>query len=216
MEFDTNKYKVWTWKHPLMLHWILNPGLAINELLLGQRVPKVSLIEKNNNKSLAEKSFVPCPHCHTIHAGLKWTPQNKTAFGNWFGLYCDACGGIIPCLRNLTSAVLLGVTFPVWIWFVKRWKAKWLQMQKQKFSKPLMLTRPAYNWVTQGLSFGFFMFLFNNVILPLLDGDGYRPTKLLLGIVVWTLAGLLFGYTMKKLVFNQSHKTSQDEAQQAT
>ena len=24
-----------------MLHWIINPGLVINELLLGQRVPKI-------------------------------------------------------------------------------------------------------------------------------------------------------------------------------
>ena len=43
MEFDKEKYKVYTWKNWMMLHWILNPGLAINELILGQRVPKVSL-----------------------------------------------------------------------------------------------------------------------------------------------------------------------------
>ncbi|MGN6401674.1 MAG: hypothetical protein ACTHMD_14560 [Flavisolibacter sp.] len=216
MNFDTTKYKVWTWKHPLMLHWILNPGLAINELFLGQRVPKVSLIEKNNNKSLAEKSFIPCPHCNTIHPGLKWTTQNKTAFGNWFGLYCDNCGGIIPCLRNLTSAVLLIVTFPFWIWFVKSWKTKWLETQKQKFSSPLKLTIPEYNWVTQGLSFGFFMFVFMDLIFPLFDGEGYSPLKLLVGVVVCTLAGLLFGYVMKKLIFNQPRKNSQDETQQAT
>src|SRR5688500_7376547 len=92
MKYDSSAYKVWSWKHPLMLHWIVNPGLAINELILGQRIPKVTLIEKNSRRPLAEKSFVPCPHCHTIHSGLKWTVQNKTAFGNWFGLYCDHCG----------------------------------------------------------------------------------------------------------------------------
>ena len=48
MEFDKEKYKVYTWKNWMMLHWILNPGLAINELILGQRVPKVSLEDKTN------------------------------------------------------------------------------------------------------------------------------------------------------------------------
>lgn len=55
MEYDKTKYKIWTWNNPVMLHWIINPGLAINELLLGQRVPKTMLIEKDSLKSLQEK-----------------------------------------------------------------------------------------------------------------------------------------------------------------
>jgi hypothetical protein len=47
MKIDETKYKIWTWKNPLMLHWIINPGLAINELILGQRIPKITLVEKN-------------------------------------------------------------------------------------------------------------------------------------------------------------------------
>ena len=43
MEFNKEKYKIYTWKNWMVLHWILNPGLAINELILGQRVPKISL-----------------------------------------------------------------------------------------------------------------------------------------------------------------------------
>jgi hypothetical protein len=216
MNFDTTKYKVWTWKHPLMLHWILNPGLAINELLLGQRVPKVLLIEKNKKKSFGEKGFIPCPHCNTIHSGLKWTLQNKTALGNWFGLYCDSCGGIIPCLRNLTSAALLIVTSPFWLWIVNNWKAKWLETQKRKFSQPLKLTTPEYNWVTEGLGFGSFMFVCMGLIFPLFYDEGFNPVKLLIGLVVWTLSGLLFGFVMKKLMFNKSQESSPDETQQAT
>lgn len=215
MNFDANKYKVWTWKNPLVLHWILNPGLAINELVLGQAVPKVTLIEKSN-KPLTQRSFVPCPHCGTVHSALKWSPQNKTAFGNWFGLYCDNCGNIIPCLRNFTSLILLGVTFPIWVWFRKGLEKKWLLIQKEKFSKPLSLTTPEFNWVTQGLSWGFFMFLFMDIIFPLFDGEGYKPLKLIVGVIVWTLTGLLFGYTMKKLMFKKLNKTSQDKTQQAT
>jgi hypothetical protein len=159
MNFDKKKYHVWTWKNPLILHWILNPGLTINELVLGQRVPKVSLIEKGGRKPLAEKSFVPCPHCDTLHSSLKWTPQNNTAFRNWFGLYCDNCGKAIPCVRNLTSFILLVLTFPIWYWFKDKWKQKWLNIQKEKFSKPLVLTRPDYKWWYIGFRYSLFMFI---------------------------------------------------------
>jgi hypothetical protein len=216
MNFDSTKYKIWTWKNPLVLHWILNPGLAFNELILGQRVPRITLIERNSKKSLAEKTFIPCPHCNTIHSALKWTPQNNTAFGNWFGLYCDKCKNTIPCLTNLTSLILLGVTFPIWIWFKKSWKRKWLSIQQEKFSKPLNLTPPVFNWVTQGLQWGFIMFVFMEVIFPLIDGEEYKLSKFLIGIAIWTIAGLLFGFVMKKVFSSQLSKTSQDKTQQAT
>jgi hypothetical protein len=215
MNFDKTKYKVWTWKNPLMLHWIINPGLAFNELVLGQKVPKITLIEKNN-KPLAERTFIPCPHCGTIHSGLKWTPQNKTAFGNWFGLYCDHCKKIIPCLTNLTSYVLLALTFPIWIWFKKSWKKKWLKTQKQKFSKPLSLTPPEYNWVTQGLKWGLFMYLFMDIIFPLFDSKNFNYYRLGFGLVYWALLGLGFGYIMKKFSVHKATSKSQEETQQAT
>lgn len=215
MNFDTTKYKVWTWKNPLMLHWIINPGLAFNELIFGQRVPRITLIEKNN-KPLAEKSFIPCPYCGTIHSGLKWTLQNHTAFKNWFGLYCDNCGKIIPCLTNLTSYVLLGLTFPIWIWFKKSWKQKWLETQKEKFSKPLNLTTPAYNWVANGLRTGFFMFLFMEIFFPLIDGDKFNYIKIGFGLVIWTLCGLGWGYMMKGIFIRRTTKKSQNKPQQAT
>lgn len=51
MEFNKDKYKVYTWKNWMMLHFILNPGLAINDLIFGQRVPKIRLEDKISNKS---------------------------------------------------------------------------------------------------------------------------------------------------------------------
>lgn len=215
MNFDTTQYKTWTWKNPLMLHWMINPGLAFNELVLGQRIPKLLLVEKNSKKSLAERSFVPCPHCNTIHASLKWTPQNKTAFRNWFGLYCDNCGKIIPCLTNLTTYLLLALTFPIWIWFRKKWKQQWLLAQKERFSKQLDLTTPSYNWVTEGLSWGYFMFVAMDIVYPLLVGESYSAVKFLIGIVVWTLIGLLFGYVMKQMVFKRNPDPMQDRTQEA-
>ena len=199
MNYDKTKYKVWTWKNPMMLHWIINPGLAFNELALGQRVSKVILVERDSTKTLGERSFIPCPHCGTLHSGLKWTPQNKTAFKNWFGLYCDNCGKIIPCLTNLTSYVILGLTYPVWFWFKNKWKAKWLEEQKVKFSKPLNLTysEPKSQWLRAGLLWGLFMFVSMEILFPLIKGEGLTPKRLLIEIPVWAVAGLLFGITMK-------------------
>ena len=198
MNYDKTKYKVWTWKNPMMLHWIINPGLAFNELALGQRIPKVMLIEKNSNKRLGEKSFVPCPHCETLHTGLKWTPQNKTAFRNWFGYYCDNCGGIIPCLTNLTSCIILVLTFPVWFWFKNKLKAKWLEAQKVKFSKPLNLSYPESKkqWWLAGLIWGFFMYVSMSIIYPFISKGCVTKIELLIGIPTWTIGGLVFGYTI--------------------
>lgn len=43
MEIDTKKFRVYTWKHWASLHWSLNPGLALNELVFGQKMPKIYL-----------------------------------------------------------------------------------------------------------------------------------------------------------------------------
>lgn len=102
-QFDKNAYKVYRWWHPAHLFWIINPGSVINELLLGQRIPKLSLLNKTSGKSKFESSYIPCPHCKSLHQSKKWAPQNNTAFGNWFGLYCDNCGKTIPCLWSIWS-----------------------------------------------------------------------------------------------------------------
>jgi hypothetical protein len=199
MNYDKTKYKIWTWKNPLVLHWIINPGLVFNELVLGQRIPKVTLIERNSTKTLAERTLIPCPHCETLHSGLKWTSQNKTAFKNWFGLYCDNCGKIIPCLTNFTSYIILGLTFPIWFWFMDKWKTKWLEEQKVKFSKPLNLKQPAFKWWYAGLRWGLFMYVFMTILFPLIDGEGITQKNLLIGIPGWIVAGLLFSLIIKAI-----------------
>ncbi len=201
INYDQTKYKIKTWKNPAMLHWIINPGLVINELVLGQRIPKVMLIERDSNKSLVESTLIPCPHCGVLHSGLKWTMENKTAFQNWFGLFCDNCGKIIPCLTNLTSCIILIVTFPVWFWFKDHWKMKWLEIQKIKFAKPLTLTCSESNilWWRSGLIFGLFLYVFMEVLYPLISGKGITPQELLIGIPLWTCGGLVYGYMMKKM-----------------
>lgn len=210
MEYDKTKFRIWTWKHPVMLHWIINPGLAINELILGQRVPKVILIEKNSSKTLQEKTKIPCPHCGTTHSGLKWATENN-AFKNWFGLYCDNCGNTIPCLTNLTSYLILALTFPVWIWFKDTWKKNWLQKQTGRYKNLNLENTPSlskrYGWVRQGLFWGFFMYLAMTIFFPFISGESLTLKKLLLEIPFWVIGGLGFGYTIKLINGKRKVKT---------
>jgi len=202
MQYDKNKYKLWSWKHPMVLHWIINPGLVINELLFGQRVPKIMLEEKGVKKPLGERTYVPCPHCNTLHQGMKWSGQNKTAMKNWFGLYCDHCGKIIPCLINLTSLIILIVTAPIWYWFKEPLKRKWLAKQPQRYEN-IELSNDGnsfagYGWIKEGLSFGFLMFIAMELIVnPVLQEEPITWKTILFGFVAWTIGGLTYGAIMK-------------------
>jgi hypothetical protein len=210
MEYDKTKFKIWNWKNPVMLHWIINPGLVINELILGQRVPKTMLIERDSSKTLQEKINVPCPHCGTIHSGLKWSTKNN-GFKNWFGLYCDNCGKTIPCLTNLTSYLILALTFPIWMWFKDSLKQNWLQKQPSRYNNLDLQNVPnpfeGYGWIRQGLYWGLFMFVFFNVLFPLINGESLILRKVLFGIPICTIGGLAFGYTMKLINRKRTIKT---------
>ena len=67
--FDTNKYKVYTWKHWMILHYILNPGLVFNELVMKQRLLQVMLEDKTSDKPRMERCYVPSLHCNKLHDG---------------------------------------------------------------------------------------------------------------------------------------------------
>ncbi|MFT6192966.1 MAG: hypothetical protein ACJAV8_002416 [Polaribacter sp.] len=201
MEFNNEKYKIYTWKNWTVLHWILNPGLAVNELILGQRIPKISLEDKTSEKPRLERVLVPCPHCAKLHDGRTWSTQNGTAFKNWFGLYCSNCENIIPCLRNGFSFIILAITFPVWGWFRKSLRANWLEKQPERYRNIEIKIRPnpfdKINWKKTGLSWGAFMFIIMSFVFPYFYGQEITLKSISLGAVIWTIAGLLFGYTMK-------------------
>lgn len=200
MEINTNKYRVYDRKNWMVMHWIINPGLVVNELILGQRVPKIMLEDKTSNKPRYERSFVPCPHCETLHDARTWSNQNSTGFKNWFGLYCPSCGGIIPCVMNVTTFIVLAVTYPLWGWFRKSLKESWLAKQRERFKDidvnkvPDPFTKKG--WVYSGLSFGALMFLFMEIVMPLVTDD-FNWLKLAIGVPVWLAAGLAWGYFMK-------------------
>lgn len=115
-------------------NWILNPTGLIIELFFGIRTPRVGYVEKVTKKGKITRTFVPCPHCRTKHDGLTWSTQNGTGMKNWFGLYCPSCGKVIPCVMNIFSMLTLLVTSPVWIWFYKPLRRKWLESQEKRFT----------------------------------------------------------------------------------
>jgi len=201
MNYDKIKYKIWNWKSPVILHWIINPGLVINELILGQTIPKVMLIERETEKPFYQRTLIPCPHCGILHNGLKWSAQNKTALKNWFGYYCDNCKEIIPVQRNLTSLLILILTFPIWGWFRKSIRQNWLDIQPERY-KNINLEIPekkntTKNWLKSGLSFGLFMYVSMIIAFPLITGEEITQRRLLIGIPFWLIGGLGWGYTMK-------------------
>ncbi|MEX0886236.1 MAG: hypothetical protein WD009_07325 [Phycisphaeraceae bacterium] len=88
-----HEFTSWDWRHPLVLHWLLNPGLVVNELLLGQRQPRVVLVCRSCDAPLGDRTYVPCPNCNTLIDGRRWS--KRAGFGHWFGLVCPFCNGII-------------------------------------------------------------------------------------------------------------------------
>lgn len=56
------------WKNFIMLHYIINHSAGVGELW-GQRMAKISLIDKTSDKPLMKRTYVPCPPCETLHDG---------------------------------------------------------------------------------------------------------------------------------------------------
>ena len=53
-------------------------------------------------------------------------------------------------------------------------------------------------WIIYGLSWGAFMFVIMTIGFPYFEGETITLKSLLIGIVVWTIGGLAFGFIMKK------------------
>ena len=138
MQYDKNRFKVWSLPHPRVLFWVLFPGTMFFELMLGLRLPKVVLVDKESDKPQMERTYVPCPHCETLNDHRLWA--NGNAFGHWFGLVCPSCHQIIPCLWNIFSLAVLAITFPLWYFPVRFFRHRWIEKDKERLAK--VLERP--------------------------------------------------------------------------
>ncbi len=210
MDVDEEKYEVWNWRKLSFFHYIINPGVAVGELIMGQRTPKVILIDKHSPKAFVQRSYVPCPSCETMHNASVWSIQNKTANKNWYGLYCPSCGETIPCLRNGFSWILIMLTYPLWFWKKEDWKAKWLKKQKKRFANyngdPIELNKLI--WWKMGAIFAGVMFVlmtvvFKAITLFFVDVEGdymshfFDVKFLIVSAFSWALGGLVFALVMK-------------------
>ncbi len=196
MDYDKEKYKAWKLPHPLLLHWIINPGLAFNELILGQRIPKLTLIDKTSSAPLTERSYVPCPECGALNDGRLWSKGN--AMGHWFGYVCPKCGGRIPCLWNITSIILLVITFPIWIWIKIFAEKRWIEKEKRRFAGIQSNELPkakTTSWIKMGAMFGGLMFCIMS--LPKILMSEMSGVYIFIQITICTVAGLFFGLVMK-------------------
>ncbi len=178
------------------MHWLLNPGLAFNELVLGQRLAKRMLIDESSDKPLQERSYVPCPHCGALNDGMLWSKKN--GFGHWYGLMCPECEQIIPCMWNFTSRVLLAITFPIWFLPARALKPRWKNWQRQRMGRALVTphkTPGTLQWLLIGtFGFGGFMWLLMSVLPHLLNKA--TAESMWLGLAFWLPGGFLWALAM--------------------
>ena len=177
INYDKLKYEVLKYNNYHKQFWMINPISAVTELLLGQRFPKVVLFEKYNEKSI----FVPRPHCGKLNDARIWAKLERCK--NWFGCYCPDCGGIIPCLMNYITFLILVVTFPLWIWFKKPLRHIWLKAQPERF-RNINLEQIKYfifdsNWIIIALRWGAFMLLFMTLDFIYIEGRAFHWDKFL-------------------------------------
>lgn len=148
MQYDKDRFKIRALPHPLVLHWVLNPVIMFNELIFGQRLPKVTLIDKKSDKPQQEGSYIPCPHCETLHDSCLWAKGN--AFEHWFGFVCPSCHEIIPCLWNIFSLAILAITVPLWYFPARFFRRRWLEKEKERLAKVLerpLIQAKSINWL---------------------------------------------------------------------
>ena len=148
MQYDKNRFKIHALPHPLVLHWVLNPVIMFSELIFGQRLPKVTLIDKKSDKSSMEGSYIPCPHCETLNDSRLWAKGN--AFNHWFGFVCPSCHEIIPCLWNIFSLAILAITFPLWYFPARFFRRRWFEKERERLAKVLerpLVQAKSINWL---------------------------------------------------------------------
>ena len=153
MQYDKNRFTIRALPHPLILFWVLYPGVILHELILGQRLPKVTLIDKESDKPRMERTYVPCPHCETLNDRRLWAEGIGIAFGQWFGLVCPSCHQVIPCLWNIFSLAILAVTLPLWYFPARFFRRRWLEKEKERLVKVLehpLIQAKSTKWLSVG------------------------------------------------------------------
>jgi predicted RNA-binding Zn-ribbon protein involved in translation (DUF1610 family) len=209
MDFE-DKYRVYNWKNWKALHWIINPGVVASDLILGVQMPKKWVVDETFDKPRIERTYIPCPHCGSLHDDRTWSKKNGTLYKNWFGLYCPNCGEIIPIIRNATTYIILMLTFPIWGWFKVRLKANWLKKQPTRFENLEFEDTEKYNeyyrFILYGLGFALFMFVINSLFVPLAEGNAITWASIIFDIITWIIIGIALGLGLKYYSYRKGGK----------
>jgi hypothetical protein len=139
-------------------HWRLNPGLAINETLLGQRVPTHAWTCETCDKEVPLRTWLRCPECGTFHNNMLWAKGN--AFGHWLGLRCPECSGRIPAVRNLVALAVEWLSAPLWLVPMLLLRQRFVDMELARLGAMKGVAHAPPNWIKLGLVyFGGAMYL---------------------------------------------------------
>lgn len=192
-------------------HWIVNPGLAINELVFGQRMPERMFVCKSCEVPMPDRCYVHCPSCDSFHQGRLWSGIG--ALGHWLGYFCPTCGAQIPCLWNYTSKLILMLTSPIWYLPVRLTRRRLIAVSRKRIGQVRQekvrltpLTVKDYRWA--GWAYGIGMNLVMTLGLSMLwmgeTGEGFSlPVAVMsfcLGGLLWLPAGWLYGQIMKAIL----------------
>ena len=217
MQYDKNRFEIWALPHPLVLFWVLNPGLIVNELILGQRQPKVMLIDEKSDKPFFERCYIPCPHCETLNDNRLWGKRNT--FGHWFGLVCPSCHQIIPCLWNIFSLAVLAITFPLWYFPAPFFRRRWLEIEKKRLASvlegPLTQVRDI-NWFLRGTFFFCGLIWVIMEVIPqvweVLNGGEWDLIMMFITLPIWLVPGFACGCLWMPRWMNRKGKADRHES----
>ncbi len=178
------------------LFWVLNPILAINELILGQRIPRETLVESDVQNASIPREFIECEACGQLTDLERW-PQAGIKFGNWFGLACPNCGSKLPTCLNLWSRLLLLAVFPIAVFLRSRFQNRALSQQvlilrgsTLEQASPDGAMKSLKLSALFGLGMAFVLFLASLVQLV------EFPPSVIIGLIGGGLSGLTFGGIM--------------------
>ena len=175
------------------------------ELMLGLRLPKVVLIDKESDKPPLERSYIPCPHCETLNDRRLWGNGNGNAFGHWFGLVCPSCHEIIPCLWNIFSLAILAITFPLWYFPVRFFRHRWIEKEKERLAKvlecPLIQARSINSslifFISTSFTSGVHAWVMWVIFFEVLwNGREWDLKTMLESLPIWIVAGFAIGLVM--------------------
>ena len=212
MQYDKKRYTLWTVRHPLIWFWVLFPGTILSELILGQRIPKVMLTDKES-----ERTYIPCPHCETLNDGRLWAKWN--GFGHWFGYVCPRCHHVIPCLWNIFSLAVLAITFPVWYFPVRCFRRRWLEMEKKRMAQVLerpLIEMKRIHWLSRGVfHWGGLMWVMM-VVIPqvweVFNGGAWDLRMMFIGLFIWIVCGFAWGLWMHLSMNRKGKKADRHES----